>query len=41
MGRMANCEILYEKNPEVTLQELMENTNAQEIFSQSKYKPKG
>jgi gliding motility-associated lipoprotein GldB len=28
-------------NPEVSLQELMENTNAQQIFSQSKYKPKG
>ena len=28
-------------NPEVSLQELMENTDAQQIFSQSKYKPKG
>jgi gliding motility-associated lipoprotein GldB len=27
-------------NPEVTLQELMENTDAQKIFSLSKYKPK-
>ncbi len=30
-----------ENNPEVSLQELMENTDAQQIFSQSKYKPKG
>lgn len=28
-------------NPEVSLQELMENNDAQQIFSQSKYKPKG
>ncbi|MGM0580124.1 MAG: gliding motility lipoprotein GldB [Bacteroidota bacterium] len=28
-------------NPEVSLQELMENTDAQQIFSRSKYKPKG
>jgi gliding motility-associated lipoprotein GldB len=28
-------------NPEVNVQELMENTDAQEIFSRSKYKPKG
>lgn len=30
-----------DKNPEVTLQELMETTDAQKIFSRSKYKPKG
>ena len=29
-----------ENNPQVELQELMENTDAQEIFSQSKYKPR-
>jgi gliding motility-associated lipoprotein GldB len=28
-------------NPEVSLQELMENTDAQKIFSLSKYKPRG
>ncbi|WP_375579539.1 gliding motility lipoprotein GldB [Marivirga tractuosa] len=28
-------------NPDVSLQELMQNTDAQQIFSQSKYKPKG
>ncbi|WMN07765.1 gliding motility lipoprotein GldB [Marivirga arenosa] len=28
-------------NPEVTVQELMENTDAQDIFSKSRYKPKG
>lgn len=28
-------------NPEVSLQELMENKDAQQIFSKSKYKPKG
>lgn len=30
-----------DNNPEVTLQELMETTDAQKIFSLSKYKPKG
>jgi gliding motility-associated lipoprotein GldB len=30
-----------QNNPEVSLQELMKITDAQEIFSQSKYKPKG
>jgi hypothetical protein len=28
-------------NPEVSIQELMENTDAQQIFSEAKYKPKG
>lgn len=30
-----------ENNPEVSVQELMENTDAQKIFSKSRYKPKG
>jgi hypothetical protein len=30
-----------ENNPEISLKKLMENTDAQQIFSQSKYKPKG
>lgn len=34
-------ESYMKNNPEVTLQELMENTDAQKIFSLSKYKPTG
>ncbi|WP_296623283.1 gliding motility lipoprotein GldB [Marivirga sp.] len=30
-----------ENNPEVSVQKLMENTDVQQIFSQSRYKPKG
>ena len=34
-------EAYMQKNPEVTLQELMEKTDAQQIFSKANYKPKG
>jgi len=34
-------ESYMRENPEVSVQELMKNTDAQQIFSQSKYKPRG
>lgn len=43
IGRWVGLEIVkayMDKNPEVTLQELMAETDAQKIFSKSKYKPK-
>jgi gliding motility-associated lipoprotein GldB len=43
IGRYLGWQIVktyMEKNPEVTLQQLMEETDAQKIFKLSKYKPK-
>jgi uncharacterized protein YjaZ len=43
IGRWLGWRIVSEymrKNPDITLAELMNNTNAQEIFEKSKYKPK-
>ncbi len=43
IGRYVGWQVVkayMEKNPEVTLQQLMEETDAQKIFKLSKYKPK-